>query len=241
MQRRRWLRHLLACSLLVAVVTPLLNTPASAEPPLFWGAHPELRSGQTREQAYVRLQTLAGRKLDSVRQFYLWNESWPTSYENRLKTDGVTLVMSIKSRLLNVTAVPWSQVAAAQPGTARYNEMVSWARRIRDYGVPVWFTFNHEPESKGNNDLGTATDFIAAWKRWVSILQQEGATNTRLMWIMTDQSFWLPATDSRAAARWYPGDSWVDGIAVDAYNWYNCRPGISNAWRPLRDIIDPAR
>jgi hypothetical protein len=239
--RRRRIGQLLAFCLLAGVLTPLAGRPASAEAPVFWGAHPEVRSGENRETAYLRLQSTAGRHLDSVRQFYLWNEAWPTSYEARLKTDGTTLVMSVKSRLMNGTGVPWAEVAAAQPGSTRYNEMINWVRKVRDYGVPVWFTFNHEPEAAGNIDLGTATDYLAAWRRWVTLFQQEGATNVKFMWIMTDQSFWLASSDRRAAARWYPGDAYVDGIAVDAYNWYNCRPGINNAWKSLRDIINPAR
>ena len=241
--RSRWLLCLLSCLLLGGIAVPVLaiSDPAGAETPIAWGAHPQVRTGETEETAYLRLEAEAGRHLDTVREFFLWNDAFPTSYESRLKADGTTLIMSVKSRLLNGTGVPWAQVAAAQPGTTRYAEMLSWVHRIRDYGAPVWFTFNHEPEAKSNLDLGTSTDYVAAWKRWVSLFRQEGATNVRFMWIMTDQSYSLPASDNRAAAYWYPGDDQVDGIAVDAYNWYNCRPGINNAWRSLRDIANPAR
>jgi hypothetical protein len=112
---------------------------------------------------------------------------------------------------------------------------------VPDFGAPIYVTFNHEPEAAANTDLGTAADYLAAWRNWVTIFRQEGATNVKFMWIMTDQSFWLAASDRRAAARWYPGDEWVDGIAGDAYNWFTCRPGINTAWKPLRDIIDPQR
>ena len=240
MKARRLLPTML-CALAALLLQPLLAVPAYAEAPIAWGAHPEPRTGETKQEALQRLEGIAGRKLKSVRLFPRWDDPWPTSYENTYKANGQTLVISVKSRLRSGEAVPWAEVAAAQPGSQRYNEIVSWARRVRDFGAPIYVTFNHEPASKTNLDLGDASAYLSAWRNWVTIFRQEGATNAKFMWIMTDQSFWLAASDSRAAARWYPGDEWVDGIAGDAYNWFTCRPGINNAWKPLRDIIDPQR
>ena len=229
------------CALAALVLHPVLAVPAYAEAPIAWGAHPEPRAGETKQQALQRIEGVADRKLKSVRLFYRWDDPWPTSYENTYKANGQTLVISVKSRLRSGVAVPWAQVAAAQPGSQRYSEIVSWARRVRDFGAPIYVTFNHEPEAAANTDLGDASDYLSAWRNWVTIFRQEGATNAKFMWIMTDQSFWLAATDRRAAAKWYPGDEWVDGIAGDAYNWFTCRSGINTAWKPLRDIIDPQR
>jgi hypothetical protein len=233
---------LLTCIVLAgATLAPMATSPAAAEAPLLWGAGPARRSGETKQNAEDRLQALAGRELAVIRGFYRWDEAWPTSYETGLKADGQTLIMSVRSRLLNGTGVPWAQIASAQPGSTRYNELVGWARRVRDYGAPIYVTYTHEPATAENRDLGTAADFLAAWRRWVSVFRAEGASNVKFMWITTDQAFWLPLSDSRAAAHWYPGDEWVDAIAGDAYNWFECRPGIVNPWRSLRDIIDPQR
>lgn len=238
---RRWVLSVLACCLVTGVVAPMLGgRPAGAGTPVSWGAHPEVRAGETEESAYVRLQATAGRQFSSVREFFLWNDAFPTQYENRLKADGTTLVMSVKSRLLNGTGVPWAEVAAAQPGSTRYAEMVRWVDRVRDYGAPVWFTFNHEPEAKGNNGLGTAADYRAAWQRWTALFAQEG--DERPVHVDHDRSEFLAAGLRRPGGRrWYPGDDQVDGIAVDAYNWFGCRPGINNPWRSLQQIADPAR
>jgi hypothetical protein len=177
----------------------------------------------------------------AVRQFYQWNQPFPTAFENGLKANGQTLVMSVKAKRLDGSLVPWSSIANAASGSTRYAEIVSWAQRVRSYGAPVWVTFNHEPEAPVSREMGTSAEYVAAWRNWVRIFRAQGVTNARFMWIMTDQSFWLPQSDFRAAAHWYPGDSWVHGIAGDAYNWYRCRPGINNAWTSLRAIIDPQR
>lgn len=228
-------------SMLASLALVAIPGPAAAESPIDWGAHPERRNGQSKQQALDRLESVAGRDLAVVRQFYLWDTAWPTTFENDLKAEGKTLVMSVKSKRLNGTLVRWSSIANAQAGSALYSDIVSWARRVKAYGAPVWVTFNHEPEASASRDMGTASEYIAAWRRWVSIFRKTGATNAKFMWIMTDQSFWLPATDRRQAAKWYPGDAWVEGIASDAYNWYDCRVGIKNPWKSLRTIIDPQR
>ncbi|MCX6467510.1 MAG: hypothetical protein NTW05_28595 [Pseudonocardiales bacterium] len=234
-------RSVLLGLLVAVVVAPLAAVPAHAEEPLLWGAHPNPRAGESREVATQRIETAAGRRLGAVRLFYQWDSPWPTAYENGLRDGGRTLVVSVRSRRSNGTDIPWADVASARPGSALHTEMVGWAARVRDFGAPVYITFNHEPETQLNIGLGTATDYLAAWRAWVAVFREQGVTNVRFMWIMTDQSFWLPAADRRAAARWYPGDEWVDAIAGDAYNWFTCRPGIVNAWKPLRDIIDPQR
>src|SRR5215213_4067750 len=112
MRTPRLHRVLLTCIVVAgAALAPMATSPAAAEAPLLWGAGPARRSGETKQNAEDRLQTLAGRELAVIRGFYRWDEAWPTSYETGLRTDGQTLIMSVRSRLLNGTAVPWAQIA----------------------------------------------------------------------------------------------------------------------------------
>jgi len=71
----------------------------------------------------------------------------------------------------------------------------------------------------------------------VTILRAEGATNVKAMWITTAFAHKLGAKDRRQASKWYPGDAYVDAMAVDAYNWTNCRPGVSNPWNSLATLL----
>jgi hypothetical protein len=239
---RRTSRALLGLALALLAGTAL-TPPAHAAngQPLAWGAFPAPRSGETKEQAVRRLESLAGRKLDVVRAFYRWDEAWPTSYETWLKTTGHTMIMSVKARRSNGTPVKWADIAAAQPGSALYQDLVRWAQRVRDYGAPINVTFTHEPEASSNTDMGTATDFVAAWRKWVSVFRAQGATNAKYLWILTDYAFGLGSTDRRQAVKWYPGDAYVDGIGSDAYNWFTCRSGSAIGWLSLREILEPQR
>jgi hypothetical protein len=138
-------------------------------------------------------------------------------------------------------ADPLGRLGRRPRGSSLYNEVVGWARQIRDFGAPVYFTFHHEPETSCDIAYGMASQYIDAWRRVVSIFRQEGASDARFLWILADYSFEVPSSDRRAAFKWYPGDEWVDGLAADAYNWHNCRQGINTPWRSLAQIIEGFR
>ena len=151
------------------------------------------------------------------------------------------MLLSVRALEDDGSVIPWQSIADAQPGTPTYNQVVVWAQRVKNLGVPVWFSFNHEPEFVGNIPNGTDQQFIVAWRRVHEIFASQGVTNAEFVWIMTDHSFVVPSSDRRQAIKWYPGDEFVDHIAADAYNWSDCRPGQFNPWRSLQEIVDPIR
>lgn len=220
-------------------------TPAAgedgAEQPFLWGAYADKRLGSMNQTSLERMEVTADRKLGVVREFMSWDSAFPTSYHSWLRDNGYPVVFSVKSKRSNGTAVPYADVAAAQPGSALHDEIVGWADRMRDYGAPLYFAYNHEPESKSSSALGAAPDFIAAWRKVHDIFQQRGATNVKFIWIMTDYAFMVGPAASNYAPKWYPGDDYLDAMGADAYNWHNCRAGISNPWKSLEQIIRPFR
>jgi hypothetical protein len=139
------------------------------------------------------------------------------------------------------TIIPWRDIAAAVPGSQIYSEMVSWADKLHDLGAPVWFALRHEPEAAGSSSYGDADDFVAAWRRFVDIIRNEGADNVEFAWIMTSWSFEVSASDRRSAGNWYPGDDYVDLIGSDAYNWGKCRESPTDSWRTLDETIESQR
>jgi hypothetical protein len=231
-----------AGALVVLALVPAGTGTASATgTPLVWGASVQAAKGEKLAAATVRFQGLVGRSLGAERDFLSWNSNFPTSYENGLAAAGTTVLLSVRSRNIDGTPIPYASIAAAQPGDPLYLQMQSWADRIRAFGAPVYVTFQHEPESAVNATLGSATDYIAAWQKWVTILRAEGATNARAMWITTAFAYTVKATDRRLASLWYPGDAYVDAIGADAYNWYTCRVGVKTAWMSLQQLIEGMR
>jgi beta-mannanase len=71
----------------------------------------------------------------------------------------------------------------------------------------------------GNNSPG---DYIAMWQRVKNLFGAQGIDATRLQWV------WSVNNDDVGAAgaeQFYPGDTYVDWVAIDGYNW-----GASETW-----------
>lgn len=231
---------LLTVAVLVSLLAPA--APARATPEgLAFGARVEQRQGETAESAVRRVETEAGRPLDVVREFLSWDSVFPEPFHTWAADTGRTLLLSVKSRRRDGTVVRWADVAAAQPGSRLHAEVTAWADRMVAYGKPIYFTYNHEPESKASAAMGEAPDFIAAWRRVHDIFLERGATNVSFMWIMTDYAFFVGSQARNDAAKWYPGDAYLEAMGTDAYNWFTCRTGINTAWWTLERIIKPFR
>jgi hypothetical protein len=224
----------------VALVVALQATPAPADRAILFGAHPG-GTDDGRLPAMTNLESWIGRELDFVRVFELWNSPFPTSFHDAVIASDRKMLLSVRAKRLDGSFVPWREIADAQPGSAVYNQIVTWVERVRAIGEPVWFTFNHEPEFAGNIANGSNNDFIDAWRRIITEFRNRGITNAEFVWIMTDWSFHVPSSDRRYARKWYPGDGYVDDIAADAYNWSSCRPNEVSPWRSLEWIIAPLR
>jgi hypothetical protein len=235
----------IAVSLVLAVAAT-----AWATPPLGFGAAVKARAGQTKIQAVQSLEGKIDRKLELVRVYGVWNDPFPDEYVRWL-TDaasgqtapgtpgGRTLIYSIKAKRTDGTRIPWADIANAPFGSALYDQIVSWARRIKTFGQPMYLSFNHEPESAENSPNGTPAEYIAAWKRVRTIFQNQGVTNVTWTWIAT--AFGFTAKRNQVAARYYPGDAYVDVIGVDGYNWYRCRPNAQLEWKSAQAVFQEFR
>lgn len=123
----------------------------------------------------------------------------------------------------------------------RYDAYIrDWARGAAAWDEPLYLRFAHEmnadfyPWGLGVNG-NTAADYVAAWRHIHDIFVQEGAYNVR--WV------WSPLADvptSRAVReRLYPGDDYVDWLALDGYNWGTEGPVLAE-WRTVSEIFGPS-
>src|SRR5712692_5815683 len=110
---------------------------------------------------------------------------------------------------------PLQQIAA---GTCDpYND--SWANGLHTYGGLVLLDFGHEMDGNwfpwgyavnGN----TPADFISAYRHVHDRFALAGATNVQFVWTA---NVWNPSyVDQRV---FYPGDAYVDWLAIDVFNW----------------------
>lgn len=244
MARRRLRLGLVAAATacMVAAAVGAVPGPASGSPDgIRFGAFSGPRTGESDQTAVLRGEATAGRRYDVVREFLYWNSPFPDSFHSWLRETGRTLLLSVRSRLSNGTDIRWQSIIDAQPGSALYTDIEGWADRIKSYGSPIYFTFNHEPESGASSSMGEAPQFIAAWRKIHDIFDARNVTNAKFQWIMTDYAFWVGAQARNHGPDWFPGEDYVDAMGIDAYNWYRCRTGINTAWKSLEQIIRPFR
>jgi Glycosyl hydrolase family 26 len=142
-------------------------------------------------------------------------------------------------RMITVRAAEsWHAVATAAPGSAVHGDIVRWARTLKNRRGPVMLAYHHEPEASGSARYGSAKDFIAAYRRVVSVFRAQGAHNVTFTWQMTDWAFGAASSDRRSAAKWYPGDHYVDTVGADVFNWSNCRTSRQK-WAQLGALAEP--
>ena len=172
------------------------------------------------EGSLEAFEARVGKSMEASRVYDDWDDAQPSPLMVGNRADGRETVLSIKPVTEAGQLISWAAVAnGSQDARIR-----AQAQGLHSYGGPVLLAFQHEADiAKG---FGTAAQFVAAFRHYVTVFRQVGATNVQIGVIFT------PVTFGRNIASWYPGDSWVSWIGTDAYNFGSCAPGVS-AWRSL--------
>jgi mannan endo-1,4-beta-mannosidase len=108
----------------------------------------------------------------------------------------------------------WTSIASG-----KYDAYVrAWAIDAKANGHPLYVRLMHEMNGNwypwgyhinGNTD---PADFVRAWRHIVDIFRAVGANNVGFVWCV-DARTWTPADKAL-----YPGDDYVDWVAIDGYN-----------------------
>jgi len=77
--------------------------------------------------------------------------------------------------------------------------------------------------------------FVEAWRRMVDIFHRHGADNVRFVW--SPNNIDVPA--SNRLESYYPGEAYVDVLAVDGYNWGAGTPAYGG-WKSFSEVFMPA-
>jgi hypothetical protein len=200
-----------------------------------FGAFP----GAATQASTQAFESNIGRPLAYVRVYDRWDDTFPNVQSSWMRSTGHRLFLSIKARLRSGANVSWRAIADARPGSPLYADMVRWASQIKAYGLPMYVSFNHEPDTADSVASGSPAAFIAAWRTFVTVMQAQGVTNATWAWTAAARNF--SGTTARFAPDYYPGDAWVGVIAIDAYNMY-CKTSTGrwgNPWRSLATILAP--
>lgn len=183
--------------------------------------------GGSRRDALVARERQIGRTYAIDHQYYRWDSPIPTTHEVWTADAGRIPFVTWNARRGNGSVVTWARIASGTEDPW----IVSRADAFRTFGRPVYLSFHHEPE----NDVptfGQPSDYVAAFRHIVEVFRQRGATNVTFVWTMMAWSFERGAS---VASQYYPGDSYVDVVAADGYNWYPGRK--ASRWRSFQEVM----
>ena len=178
----------------------------------------------------VPRENLVGRKFDITKFYHDWNDTFPTAAETQLVQGGRFLYLAFNTRDFSNSAnnTCWGAVANGSQDA----NIVRIANNVKAAGYKLFLSFAIEPEGSDGTPcnassqvFGSAADFIGAWQRIYTVFQQQAVSNAVWVWNVTGGA---PST----AFTFYPGDQYVDWIAWDPYNWYDCS-GHNDPWIEL--------
>jgi PKD repeat protein len=181
--------------------------------------------GSQTPAAVSGLEATAGRPLDVNRVYAWWNTPEPDSQVVWDLANGITPILSIDPNLTDGTALSWAQIAAG----AYDADITAMARALASLGQPLLVSFDHEPELDLTN--GTAATFVPAFRHFVTLFRDAGATDVSFVAIFMHDTYY-----DGTLSQWYPGDAYVDWVGADAYNTDGCHGGPQD-WDELSTML----
>lgn len=174
--------------------------------------------------AVADIEKQVGRKFDLVHRYHDFSNSgnngaFPDEFEQAQMREGRLMFFAWESRIFSSgTTLRWADIYGG-----KYNSTIdAVAGRIKATGTPVFMGFDHEPEDEPAK--GSDAEFVRAWRHVYDRFQKAGADNAVWVWTMMGWS----GHYSRYAAL-YPGDSYVDWVGYDPYNFFACNG--SKGWK----------
>jgi hypothetical protein len=95
----------------------------------------------------------------------------------------------------------------------------------------ILIRFAHEMNGNWYGWSGSPSAYVEAWRRVVTIFREQGASNVKFIW--------SPNVDygDYPMQPYFPGDAWVDYVALDGYNWGATGQG-SGRWESLSSVFE---
>lgn len=135
-----------------------------------------------------------------------------------------------------LTLQPPKTATLSQIAAGKYDGYLKgWGHTFAAFGHPVLFRLFPEMNQKQHSyspgyGSNTATQFRSAWKHVVTVVRGAGASNVRFIWC--PYRVYSSATPLKSL---WPGGSYVDWVAFDAYNYDDSSHAFAWPW----DLFSP--
>ncbi|CQR62511.1 Endoglucanase H [Streptomyces leeuwenhoekii] len=192
----------------------------------WWGAYVPYAANGSLKDAVLGFEKRIGRKLDLV---YNYHDMSGTELDGQLLTPDEQELGEDRLLMLAWESTVWTephhenwtetQLGWRNIASGRYDEEIldPQIRRVKAYGKRVFLSFDQETDARVEEGAGTPEEFVAAYRHLHDRFRKLGADN--VVWVWTVSGY-LGSADAMKAL--YPGDAYVDWIAMDQYNYYRC-------------------
>jgi hypothetical protein len=201
----------LAGLIIVSFFGAIISSKAT-KPNKIWGAY-------LSDQSISSFESQAGKPMDIVAVFSGWGDSFPASDKSKTllifwEQTGITLDNIISGR--------------------SDSYIKQYADSIKSYSGPVMLAPLHEMNGNWNSWDGsvgnnTPQKVILAFQRIHDLFAD--VPNAEFVWAVNNES--VPNTQANAIANYYPGDDYVNYVAVDGFNF-------GNPWQTYDQIFSSA-
>jgi glycosyl hydrolase family 26 len=237
---------LLISLLATGVASPVQRAEAAIVPcsSLQWGTYLTNAPLDSSMASLRGMDTTIDRHTTIVHWYTQWGASWGTWAYNHPLFDNMHNYNSVSGAgatpLLTWEAwgspftVTNNQFPLTSIAAGNFDAYIdSWAVGLHSWGYPVMLDVFHEMDGNwypwgynvnGNNQAA----YIAAYRHVHDRFALAGATNVQFVW---NPDAWNPAgVDQRT---FYPGDAYVDWMAIDVYNWGHA----AGTWESLTQLL----
>lgn len=190
----------------------------------------------------AQVEDQIGHKFDLLMGYIQWgnsaNSKLTSSYLNNFSINGKVPIISWE---------PWDPSQGAEQPEFKLSNIYNgnfdsyireFAVSMKNYNKPIFLRFAHEMNGNwypwgGTVNGNSPSDFQKAWIHIFELFQQEGATN--VTWIWSPDATSYPNFNGNAINDYYPGDSYIDWVGLDGYNWGNTKFG--KTWESFETIF----
>jgi Glycosyl hydrolase family 26 len=239
-RRRLAYAALIAISAMSVILVPQAQSASAATTRLYYGVHvPGWLSDMS---AVDRFEADAGKRASLIMFYQGWgltdgSQNFEPQWMDNIRNHG---------SIPMVTWEPWLYTEGVnQPAYALQNiangsfdsYIAQWARDARAWGHPFFLRFAHEMNGNWNSwseqvNGNSAGQYVLAWQHVHDVFAQNGATNATWVWSPN-----VSYTGSTPMSELYPGDAYVDWIALDGYNWGTVG---GHSWQSFTNVFSPS-
>ncbi len=180
------------------------------------------------------ITSLLGAKPGYVLWYQQIDDPFPTAVVSTNALRNISTVVSINVISLSLDSAANDTLLDEVAHGAWDSALALFAAAARQVAAPVYIRFGYEMNGTWFPWGGRPAPFIAAWLHARRVFALQNASNVQ--WIFCPGAVWSNQTVISNILPYYPGDSAVDIIGLDGYN-YGDRYDPYHSWESFEDIF----